>query len=493
MDPTINRFQLQELIGSGSWSVVRRALDTSTNSNVAVKIEQGIKPEKSMLLREVKVLKHLQGLPGIPQLIASGSTDSYNYAAMELLKFNLEELYHTGKLSAMDVMFKAEALLDSLEAVHSRHIVHQDLKPKNLMDKDGKTYLIDFGLATKVKNVPSHAPSSKGILGTPSFASLAALLGMRQFPKDDLESLGYVIVWLLRGKLPWESYVEQSNLSGLKTMKFHASVRSICQDCPDEMAHYFNYIKGVRENEKPDYGHLKELMVNAHRKITYSKLAASPIVEKRSRLRHERSEELITVSSRKASNLQSRSLLNSPAFGSRLSHIGSRGSHDKLNSSRLKDPTPTAKNTVDFSICSLADLSNFNKVAFNSDLSLNFKNKGDSSHKKNSNDLKLDESKMTDRASRASGELKEARKRSSNRLKTITELQGLVQAEFSDSLPKTVHEIGNTSELQMSNGQEYIETEVAQEFPKLTRKLKRRKKPRAVKASNPRKSLCTIA
>eukprot|EP00359_Climacostomum_virens_P006132 CAMPEP_0204911132 /NCGR_PEP_ID=MMETSP1397-20131031/9537_1 /ASSEMBLY_ACC=CAM_ASM_000891 /TAXON_ID=49980 /ORGANISM="Climacostomum Climacostomum virens, Strain Stock W-24" /LENGTH=497 /DNA_ID=CAMNT_0052081577 /DNA_START=1432 /DNA_END=2926 /DNA_ORIENTATION=- len=479
MEVINQRFQLVCQVGKGCWSVVYKAYDPASNADVAIKLETGVEPEKSLLLREAKILKHLQGIAGVPLLIDQGTSGSYNYCTMELLEANLEELYNAKRLSSMDVMFKAEQLIDALEAIHAKKIVHQDLKPKNLMTKDTKTFLVDFGLATKVKKVRKNAPRTKGMLGTPSFASLAALLGMSQFPKDDLEALGYVIIWLLRGALPWENYVSESNLSGLKTMKFHSTVRQICQDCPDEMVFYFNYIKGLKEFEKPDYEYLKSLMVAAHRKYTFNKLAASPLLEKRagSRKRMKSSDLSIIVSSETV-NYSSKSLVPSSPTHNKSSRHSSNES--KLNSMKAADISSGDKSIIDLSICSIGDLQILRR-AFDSNVDethscIEFPKIDDSPGVKSS-DTGYDETKLTPRVNVKPSKLEDAR-RKSQRLKTIAELNALTPAEFSDSqrTNRLEFDASITQGRLKTFGNEYLETEESEDFPQMTGKLKIRLK-----------------
>lgn len=268
MELSGTRFQLKHQIGKGRWSVVYKGLDTVNDANVAIKLEEIHELELPLLYREAKIMKHLRNVIGIPTLIESGCTSTHNYIALELLDASLYELHQAKKLSSISVLHRAEQLLSTLEGIHSKNILHRDLKPKNLMAKAAATYLIDFGLASVKKQAIKRAPSPDRVIGTPSFASLSALLGLDQFPRDDLESMGYVIIWLLKGSLPWESYVLDSNLSGLKMMKFHSTVRMICNGCPEEMTQYFNYVKALRETEVPNYSFLRSLMVSASNRLT---------------------------------------------------------------------------------------------------------------------------------------------------------------------------------------------------------------------------------
>jgi serine/threonine protein kinase len=460
MEATSERFTLKSQVGKGNWSVVHKAKDLQTGADVAIKLEEGVHPAKSFLLREGKILKHLQGSPGIPALIDQGSTPTHNYLVMELLEANMEELYLSKSLSPIDVMFKAEQMLKALEGIHLKQIVHQDLKPKNIMASASKVYLIDFGLSTKIRP-GKDAPRTKGLLGTPSFASLSALLGVRQLPKDDLEALGYVIVWLLRGSLPWESYVTDSNLSGLKTMKFHSTVRQICQDCPEQMVHYFSYIKGLKHQD-PDYEFLRGLLVSAHLRLTFSKLAASPLPDRR-HCDFKRSED-----SSEASVIHKSSRQHMSARSSLTPKVTSRKSHKHLNCLAVRSESITDKSLGNISIASIGDYDlTLSKVLLSSEAT-------------SSNDSPYD--KVTEPSkSKAS----KARHWGSKRLVAIAGLRGLSVAESKDEIVRKREDFEAKTVLKKrkdtkSSASVFVdrskETDSEEDLPEITHNLKRRMK-----------------
>lgn len=248
-------------IGRGSWSVVKQGFLKSISRPVAVKVESHA-GKATLLLREAKIMKHLQGIEGIPTLYKSGSREGFNYIAMQKLHCTLDLLRKQGLLRLDDVLKRADQLLLTMEQVHMRGILHQDLQPKNLMTSNDylTTFYIDFGLAKTLSHQSTSEPKMVGMLGTPSFSSFAALLEIEQDRKDDLESLGYNLVWLIRGELPWEAYAREGNLANLKSVKLQTPVSVICQGCPEELIHYINYVKGLQFRDLPDYNFLRSLI-----------------------------------------------------------------------------------------------------------------------------------------------------------------------------------------------------------------------------------------
>jgi hypothetical protein len=159
--------------------------------------------------------------------------------------------------------------------------MHQDVRPKNVMTKGPNTYLIDFCLATEIKPERSGCARRGGLLGSPCFASISALKGKYQFPKDDLEALGYTLVWLLKGSLPWASDESGANLLDLEGKKLGCSVQELCQGCPNELVYYFNYIRGVKDNDAPNYEFLRGLLSFAHQGTSHSKGPVASLISDR--------------------------------------------------------------------------------------------------------------------------------------------------------------------------------------------------------------------
>eukprot|EP00826_Nyctotherus_ovalis_P017605 TRINITY_DN15190_c0_g1_i1.p1 TRINITY_DN15190_c0_g1~~TRINITY_DN15190_c0_g1_i1.p1 ORF type:complete len:172 (-),score=11.62 TRINITY_DN15190_c0_g1_i1:385-900(-) len=170
---------------------------------------------------------------------------------MELLGYNLEELAcsFAGTFTLPTILFIADQLLDRIKSVHNRFYIHRDIKPENVaigLENQAKTiFLFDFGLAIKYvnPNTRSHVSSKEGrpLTGTMRYASLNAHFGVEQSRRDDLESLGFTLVYLAKGSLPWQGLEAEDNKGLAKAMlkkMAMTSVDSLCKKLPGTLCNY---------------------------------------------------------------------------------------------------------------------------------------------------------------------------------------------------------------------------------------------------------------
>lgn len=160
-------------------------------------------------------------------------------------------------------------ILNILTDVHKKHIVHRDLKPENfLIDAKGNMTLIDFGLSkryidTRGRHIPRQ--ENKSFRGTLRYCSINMHLGVENSRRDDLESLGYVIIYCAKGKLPWQGIKTEANLraKAIARKKIKTPLDQLCLDIPSEIYQYMKISRDLGFDEAPDYGHLKKLLESA--------------------------------------------------------------------------------------------------------------------------------------------------------------------------------------------------------------------------------------
>ena len=267
-------YRLKRKIGKGSFGEIYEAETVRTHRPVAVKLENKNSPFPQ-LAYEAKHYSILSGGPGILQVRWFGTTETHNALVIDLLGKSIEDLFIMCgcKLSLKTVLMLADQMLCCLEFIHTKNFIHRDVKPDNFVMGIGNNsnllYIIDFGLAKKYRdqNTHIHIPYAEGksITGTARYASVGALRGSEQSRRDDLESLGYVLVYLLKGSLPWmglDAETKNEKYSKILDLKNSISIDELCSGLPKEFETYLLMIKRLKFTEHPKYSKYRALFRN---------------------------------------------------------------------------------------------------------------------------------------------------------------------------------------------------------------------------------------
>ncbi|XP_066109988.1 casein kinase I-like [Saccopteryx bilineata] len=265
------RYKLIRKIGSGSFGDIYLAVHITSGEEVAVKLESQ-KARHPQLLYESRVYKILQGGVGIPRIRWYGKEKDQNVLVMDLLGPSLEDLFNfcSRSFTMKTVLMLADQMISRIEYVHTKNFVHRDIKPDNFLMGIGrhckKLFLIDFGLAKKYRDSKTrqHIPyrDDKNLTGTARYASLQAHLGAEQSRRDDMESLGYVLMYFNRTSLPWQGLkatTKKQKYEKISEKKMSIPVEVLCKGFPAEFAIYLNYCRGLHFEEIPDYMYLRQL------------------------------------------------------------------------------------------------------------------------------------------------------------------------------------------------------------------------------------------
>ena len=205
------KYRVIKRIGKGAFGSVYLAQKISTKEQVALKVEKST-VSKSVLESEAYLLQIIKGI-GIPQVISYGIAKKYKILIEPLLGQSLEDIYNNyGRhFSLAELCMIAIQVLDRIETLHSQGFIHRDIKPDNMLigKRDPNIiYLIDYGLSKKYRSTKTKKHirfSNTGRLtGTLRYASSNALKGSEQSRRDDLISIGYMLIFFLRRELPWQ-------------------------------------------------------------------------------------------------------------------------------------------------------------------------------------------------------------------------------------------------------------------------------------------------
>ncbi|KAJ0483266.1 putative protein kinase CK1-CK1 family [Helianthus annuus] len=214
----------------------------------------------------------LQGGTGVPHLKWIGVEGEYNAMVIDLLGPSLEDLFNycNCKFTLKTVLMLADQMINRVEYMHSRGFLHRDIKPDNFLmglgRKANQVYIIDYGLAKKYRDAQTHKHipyrENKNLTGTARYASVNTHLGVEQSRRDDLESLGYVLMYFLRGSLPWQGLkagTKKQKYDKISEKKMLTPIEVLCKSYPTEFTSYFHYCRSLRFDDKPDYSYLKRL------------------------------------------------------------------------------------------------------------------------------------------------------------------------------------------------------------------------------------------
>jgi len=261
------KYRTIKKLGEGSFGKVYKA--EYNKMYYAMKFENKSRSQ-SLLESEATIMNYLRG-PNIPNIESFGTSGEYNILIMQLMDKSLEDLINIHKnFSVKTVCLLAFQMMNILQSIHDKHIIHRDIKPDNFVMGNGENnahlYIIDFGLAKKFRSsrtlVQYPYIKKKKLTGTARYASIHALEEYEQSRRDDLESVGYVLLYFLRGSLPWQGLkvkTKEARYQKILEKKKETSSEELCKNFPEEFQEYVTYTRNLGYTDDPDYDMLRGL------------------------------------------------------------------------------------------------------------------------------------------------------------------------------------------------------------------------------------------
>lgn len=220
----------------------------------------------------------LSNAAGIPNVYYFGQEGLHNILVIDLLGPSLEDLFdHCGRrFSIKTVVMVAKQMLSRVQTIHEKNLIYRDIKPDNFLIGRPNTkaqnviHVIDFGMAKQYRDpkTKQHIPyrERKSLSGTARYMSINTHLGREQSRRDDLEALGHVFMYFLRGGLPWQGLKAATNKQKYEKIgekKQTTAIKDLCEGFPEEFNKYLSYVRNLGFEDTPDYDYLRELFTKA--------------------------------------------------------------------------------------------------------------------------------------------------------------------------------------------------------------------------------------
>jgi serine/threonine protein kinase len=253
-----NKYKIIENLGAGCFGEIYKGENIRTQERVAIKVEP-ISNNLKLLKNESVIYQYLAGLQGIPNVKWFGKDSVNYYMVLNLLGPSLQTLLKSKETFSLKLVLQIGLqIISTLKSIHDKDLVHRDIKPDNFLlgnNKNNKKqiYIIDFGFCKSIANI-NYSKKTTGLIGSLTYASLNAHNYNELSYRDDLESLGYMLIYFYQGFLEWQKIEDVQCI--IKTKQQVVNNEKIPMVLRD-------FIKEVRQldfKESPDYIRLISLL-----------------------------------------------------------------------------------------------------------------------------------------------------------------------------------------------------------------------------------------
>lgn len=253
-----NKYLIIQKIGEGSFGTIYKGQNIRTKEYVAIKVEP-IRKGTKLLKNESIIYNHLNNCNGVPSVKWFGKDRVNYYMVINLLGESLQNLKNKYDSFSLKLTLQIGInVIILLKTIHEKGLVHRDIKPDNFLfglnSKSTQIYIIDFGLCKPFIYKEKHIEmkSTHSLIGSRTYASINAHEYLELSRRDDLESLGYMMIYFYLGDLSWQDLIIGSNKEIEEEIKYRKKNLKI-ESLPEVLVNYMKYIKSMEFTEKPNY------------------------------------------------------------------------------------------------------------------------------------------------------------------------------------------------------------------------------------------------
>jgi casein kinase I family protein HRR25 len=247
------KYLLLDKIGSGCFGSIYKGQNVRTKEYVAIKVEP-IELDIKLLKNESNIYQYLNGCEGIPLVKWFGKDTLNYYMVINLLGSSLQDLMNKMHRFSLALTLKIGIkIVNILKTIHEKGLVHRDIKPDNFLfglTQTTQLYLIDFGFCKPYIQNEEHIKYKKNssLIGSKNYASILSHKHYELSRRDDLESLGYMLLYFYSGSLPWNTISEEETIIDMKS-----DLTNYNSNYPSVLLNFLKYTRSIEFEEKPNY------------------------------------------------------------------------------------------------------------------------------------------------------------------------------------------------------------------------------------------------